>query len=46
MADSGVRHLFVREGETVTGLVSIPNLLPFYKSLAETKYSEPKIGVD
>jgi len=26
MADEGVRHLVVREGETVTGLVSIRNL--------------------
>ena len=46
MADSGIRHLIVREGETVTGVVSVRDLLAFYKSLAETEYSEPKIGVD
>jgi signal-transduction protein with cAMP-binding, CBS, and nucleotidyltransferase domain len=46
MADSGVRHLIVRKGETVTGVVSIRDLLAFYKSLAETEYSEPKIGID
>jgi len=46
MADAGVRHLVVREGETVTGLVSIRDLLAFYKNQAEIKYSEPKIGVD
>lgn len=45
-ADSGVRHLIVREGETVIGVVSIRDLLAFYKSLAETEYSEPRIGVD
>ena len=46
MADSDVRHVIVREGETVIGLVSIGDLLAFYKSLAETEYSEPKIGID
>lgn len=46
MADSGVRHLVVREGTAITGLVSIRDLLVFYKNTADEKYSEPKIGVD
>ena len=46
MADSGVRHLVVREGTAITGLVSIRDLLVFYKNTAEEKFSEPKIGVD
>ena len=46
MADSGVRHLVVKEGTAITGLVSIRDLLVFYKNTAEEKYSEPKIGVD
>ncbi len=46
MSDQGVRHLVVREGKTITGLVSIRDLLVFYKSLAEPTYSEPRIGID
>jgi signal-transduction protein with cAMP-binding, CBS, and nucleotidyltransferase domain len=46
MADAGVRHLVVREGERITGLVSVRDLLIFYKTTAELKYSEPRIGVD
>ncbi len=46
MSDEGVRHLVVREGKTITGLVSIRDLLVFYKSRAEGTYSEPKIGID
>ena len=46
MADEGVRHLVVREGETVTGLVSIRDLWACYKNQAEIKYSEPKIRVE
>jgi CBS domain-containing protein len=39
MSDEGVRHLVVREGKTITGLVSIRDLLVFYKSRAEAAYS-------
>jgi signal-transduction protein with cAMP-binding, CBS, and nucleotidyltransferase domain len=39
MSDEGVRHLVVREGKTITGLVSIRDLLVFYKSRAEAEYS-------
>jgi len=46
MADSGVRHLVVKEGSAITGLVSIRDLLVFYKNTAEENFSEPKIGVD
>lgn len=46
MADSGVRHLVVREGTAITGLVSIRDLLVFYKKSAEEQFAEPKIGVD
>ena len=46
MSDEGVRHLVVREGKTITGVVSIRDLLVFYKSRAEPIYAEPKIGID
>lgn len=46
MSDEDVRHLVVREGKTITGLVSIRNLLVFYKSRAEIPYAEPKIGIN
>ncbi|MDH3769706.1 MAG: CBS domain-containing protein, partial [Nitrospirota bacterium] len=46
MSEEGVRHLVVREGKTITGMVSIRDLLVFYKSRAETTYSEPRIGID
>lgn len=46
MSDEGVRHLVVREGKTITGLVSIRDLPVFYKSRAEAAYSEPRIGID
>ena len=46
MSEAGVRHLVVQEGQTITGLVSIRDLLVFYKRQAEPVFSEPKIGVD
>ena len=46
MSDEGVRHLVVREGKAITGVVSIRDLLVFYKGRVETTYSEPKIGID
>lgn len=41
MADLGVRHLGVTEGETLVGLVSVRDLLVSFKSI-----SEPKIAQD
>ena len=46
MSDEGVRHLVVREGKTITRVVSIRDLLVFYKSRVDATYSEPKIGID
>lgn len=46
MADAGIRHLVVRDGESIIGLLSIRDLLVYYKNTAEIKYSDPKIGVD
>ena len=46
MSNEGVRHLVVREGKTITGVVSIRDLLVFYKQRAEPTYSEPRIGID
>jgi signal-transduction protein with cAMP-binding, CBS, and nucleotidyltransferase domain len=46
MSNEGVRHLVVREGKTNTGVVSIRDLLVFYKQRAEPTYSEPRIGID
>jgi len=46
MSNEGVRHLVVREGKTITGVVSIRDLLVFYKQHVEPTYSEPKIGID
>ena len=41
MGDLGVRHLAVYEAEKIVGLVSVRDLLLYYRS-----YSEPKIGQD
>lgn len=41
MADLGTRHLVVRKGGTIVGLISARDLLVYYKST-----SEPKIGID
>jgi CBS domain-containing protein len=46
MAEAGVRHLVVRDGESITGLISIRDLLIFYKNKVEPAFSEPKIGID
>jgi CBS domain-containing protein len=46
MAEAGVRHLVVRDGESISGLVSIRDLLIFYKNKVEPAFSEPKIGID
>lgn len=46
MGEAGIRHLVVRDGESITGLVSIRDLLIFYKNKVEPAFSEPKIGID
>jgi CBS domain-containing protein len=52
MGDLGVRHLGVTKGGEIVGVVSVRDLLRFYKRYAqsiitaEQEYSEPKIGQD
>jgi len=52
MGDLGVRHLAVTKGGEIVGVVSVRDLLMFYKRYAQSKipqdtgYSEPKIGQD
>ena len=43
MADAGVRHLVVRDGESIIGLVSIRDLLMYYQNTVEIKYSESNL---
>jgi len=52
MGDLGVRHLAVTQGGEIVGVVSVRDLLLFYKRYAQSKlpleseYSEPKIMQD
>ncbi len=52
MADLGVRHLGVTKNGEITGVVSVRDILSFYKRYAQSKialdtgYSEPKISQD
>lgn len=52
MGDLGVRHLAVTQGGEIVGVVSVRDVLMFYKRYAQSKisleqtYSEPKIGQD
>ena len=52
MADLGVRHLAVTKAGEIVGVVSVRDLLMFYKRYAQSKistemvYSEPKISQD
>ncbi len=52
MGDLGVRHLAVTKAGVIVGVVSVRDLLLFYKRYAQSKistdvnYSEPKIGQD
>mgnify|MGYP001562245919 FL=1 len=52
MGDLGVRHLAVTQGGEIVGVVSVRDVMMFYKRYAqskisqETQYSEPKIGQD
>jgi CBS domain-containing protein len=48
----GIRHLAVTKGGEIVGVISVRDLLLFYKRYAQSKisqeqmYSEPKIGQD
>lgn len=52
MAELEIRHLAVTQAGTIVGVVSVRNLLSFYKRYAQSKipptrdYSEPKIAQD
>ncbi len=52
MGDLGVRHLGVTKGGEIIGVISVRDLLLFYKRYAQSKispemtYSEPKISQD
>lgn len=52
MGDLGVRHLGVTRGGEIVGVISVRDLLLFYKRYAQSKispmtgYSEPKIAQD
>ncbi|MBI5673424.1 MAG: CBS domain-containing protein, partial [Nitrospirae bacterium] len=52
MCDLGVRHLGVTESGEIIGVISVRDLLLFYKRYAQSKistdvtYSEPKISQD
>lgn len=51
MGDLGIRHLAVTRGGDIVGVVSVRDLLLFYKRYAQSKipsemYSEPKISQD
>jgi signal-transduction protein with cAMP-binding, CBS, and nucleotidyltransferase domain len=52
MGDLGVRHLAVTQAGEIVGVVSVRDVLMFYKRYAQSKispeqpYSEPKIFQD
>ena len=46
MGDCGVRHLAVSEAGKVVGIVSVRDILLYYKSYAEPSFSEPNITQD
>jgi len=48
MADLGVRHLVIREAGKVVGIVSVRDLLLYFKSMSESQeiLSEPNINQD
>ncbi|HEX7768263.1 MAG TPA: CBS domain-containing protein [Nitrospira sp.] len=52
MGDLGVRHLAVTKGGEIVGVVSVRDVVRFYKRYAQSSiapdqgYSEPKIGQD
>ena len=46
MGDCGVRHLAVSEAGKVVGVVSVRDILSYFKSHAEPSFPEPKINQD
>ena len=46
MGDFGVRHLVVLKAGKVAGMVSVRDILLYYKSYAKPSYSEPNITQD
>ena len=46
MSDCGVRHLAVCEAGKVVGIVSVRDILLYFKSYSEASYSEPNITQD
>ncbi|WP_447968913.1 CBS domain-containing protein [Nitrospira sp. M1] len=46
MGECGVRHLAVSEAGKIIGIVSVRDILLYFKSYAEPSYAEPKISQD
>ena len=46
MGECGVRHLAVSEAGKVVGVVSVRDILRYFKSYSEPSFSEPKINQD
>ncbi|GJL55593.1 MAG: histidine kinase [Nitrospirales bacterium] len=46
MGEYGVRHLAVSEAGKIIGIVSVRDILLYFKSYAEPTYAEPKISQD
>jgi len=46
MGDFGVRHIIVSEAGKVVGMVSVRDVLLYFKSMSAPGYSEPKITQD
>ena len=46
MGDFGVRHLMVCEAGKVVGMVSVRDILLYFKSYSKPSYSEPNITQD
>ena len=46
MGDFGIRHLVVREAGKVIGMVSVRDILMYFKSFTKPSYSEPNITQD
>ncbi len=46
MGDFGIRHLVVREAGKVVGMVSVRDILMYFKSFTKPSYSEPNITQD
>ena len=46
MGDYGIRHLAVSKAGKVVGIVSVRDILMYFKSYAEPSYAEPNITQD